>query len=123
MLIKISFHYGMECKTYSSKQGRAIKYWNLKTSAYNLWPIPDKILAQTLMESHIKDYTSTLEEVQETRAGAKSHLQKLLKEADKIREDELRERAKMARIEGDDRATFSYESLIKQGKRRAIGEK
>ena len=76
-----------------------------------------------MAEAQVKDYTMTLEQAEQERIIARKKLKTIVKEAEKIREVELRDRAQSSAEEEDDKKILSYETLIEQEKCRAIWRK
>ena len=68
------------------------------------------------MKSGVTDPTTTLEEATACRITARAALKIVIATADKVREDELKQRAEDVATEGDTKATLAYEVLIKHEK-------
>ena len=83
------------------QSSHTIKYWNLKLSQFLGRKVSPKVLETEREAAHLKDFTTTKEEVIIERNLARIHLRDLIKNADKIREEELRKRAEDAAQDGN----------------------
>ena len=79
----------------------------------------EKTLQQAQEESGVTDLTTTLEEATACGITARAALKVVIATADKIREDELKQRVEDAANEGNTETTLAYEVLIEHKKIRA----
>ena len=75
-----------------TKKANEIRYWNISISKLTNEKIFTAIKAQTLRAAKIKYYTVTLKDAKSAKLQAKKKLRSQLKEANKIREEELQEK-------------------------------
>ena len=95
---------------------KAIRYWNLKVSLSKGRKIAPTVLDRALKEANIKDCTDTLKHVKIERNLARVKLRDHIKNAESMREVELKKRAEDAAMEGDGKLTQAYETLIENEK-------
>ena len=105
------------------KASRTVRYWNLRITKYNKKQVSDNTLQQAQEASGVTDLTTTLEEATACRITARAALKKVIAAADKIREEELKQRAEDAANEGNTKDTLAYEQLIEHEKIRATWRK
>ena len=118
-----TFRFSTPWSTTLIKASRTVRYWNLQITKYNNQQVIDKTLKKAQQASGVIDLTTNKEEAIACRITAKADLKKVLTEANKIREEELKKRSNEAATEGDTKATLAYEVLTEHEEVRATWQK
>ena len=91
---------------------KSVKYWNLKVSQGKGRKVSPAVLASAMEAAEIIDNTTTYEHIVINRNLARIKLREQIKHAEELRETELRKRAEDAALDGDEKTTKSYETLL-----------
>ena len=95
---------------------KAIRYWKLKISLSKGRKIAPTVIDSALKVANTKDCTDTFKHDIIERNLARIKLRDHIKNAESMREADLKKKAEYAAIEGDEKLTRSYETLIENEK-------